>query len=319
VIGDLWEMLCYLGNEVVIRPMLNSLVFLYDVLFDNFGLSIIVFTVIIRILMIPLTIRQTNQMRAMSTLQPKIKAVQERYKDKKDRESRQRMSQETMRLYKEAGVSPMGCLGPLVIQMPIWIGLYRSIFWAVPPTPEGLAKLSDYMYSWNPSLGSIPLSSDFLGMNLVHLVQAAPQPYPFLLPVLVGATMWLQQKMTTIRSTDPRQAQTNQIMLWMMPVMFGFFTFQFPAGLAVYILFSNIVGIVIQYFVMGRPPIRSALGWERPALEAAAAGQPPPQALSEGEPADGDSSVLRQDRRRSNRPRSRDARRKARRRRDHNR
>jgi len=314
IIGILWD-------GIIIKPMLNSLVLLYDLLFSNFGLSIIFFTVIIRLAMIPLTIRQTRQMRAMSGLQPRVKALQEKYKDKKDRDSRQKLSQETMRLYKEAGVNPVGCLGPMVIQMPIWIGLYRSIFWAVPPTPEGMANLSGYLYSWNPSLGSIPLSSDFLGMNLVHLVQAAPQPYPFLLPLLVGGTMWLQQKMTTVRSTDPRQSQTNQIMLWMMPVMFGFFTFQFPAGLAVYILFSNLVGIVIQYFVLGRPPIRKALGLGRPApeTETVEAGEEPPQATTEGEPTDGDSPVLRQDRRRSNRPRSRDSRRKSRRRRDRNR
>ena len=312
LIGILWD-------GIIIKPMLNSLVLLYDLLFNNFGLSIIVFTIIIRAAMIPLTIRQTRQMRAMSSLQPRVKALQEKYKDKKDRDSRQKLSQETMALYKQAGVNPVGCLGPMVIQMPIWIGLYRSIFWAVPPTPEGMANLSGYLYSWNPSLGSIPLSSDFLGMNLVHLVQAAPQPYPFLLPILVGATMWVQQKMTTARSTDPRQSQTNQIMLWMMPVMFGFFTFQFPAGLAVYILFSNLVGIVIQYFVMGRPSFRDALGGMGSTVETAVADEEPLPATTEGRPADGDSAVLRQDRRRSNRPRSRDSRRKSRRRRDHNR
>ena len=313
------EVVSFVWDGIIIKPMLNSLVLLYDLLFDNFGLSIIVFTIIIRAAMIPLTIRQTRQMRSMSGLQPKVKALQEKYKDRKDRESRQKLSQETMALYKQAGVNPVGCLGPMVIQMPIWIGLYRSIFWAVPPTPEGMANLSGYLYSWNPSLASIPLSSDFLGMNLVHLVQAAPQPYPFLLPVLVGGTLWLQQKMTTVRSTDPRQSQTNQIMLWMMPIMFGFFTFQFPAGLAIYILFSNLVGIVIQYFVMGRPPLLETIRGGSPAPETAAVSEEAPQATTEGRPADGDSSVLRQDRRRSNRPRSRDARRKSRRRRDRNR
>jgi len=315
IVGILWD-------SIIIKPMLNSLVLLYDLLFDNFGLSIIVFTVIIRLAMIPLTIRQTRQMRSMSTLQPKVKALQEKYKDRKDRDSRQKLSQETMALYKQAGVNPVGCLGPMVLQMPIWIGLYRSIFWAVPPTPEGMANLSGYLYSWNPSLGSIPLSSDFLGMNLVHLVQAAPQPYPFLLPILVGATLWLQQKMTTVRSTDPRQAQTNQIMLWMMPVMFGFFTFQFPAGLAVYILFSNLIGIVIQYFVMGRPSILETVGIGRPSpgtVETVQEPQSATPATAEEKPTNGDPPVLRQNRRRSNRPRSRDSRRKSRRRRDHNR
>ena len=80
-------------------------------------------------------------------------------------------------------------------------------------------------------------------MDLVDFVQYAPAPLNFALPVLVGGSMWVQQKMMTPQSVDPRQAQTNQIMLWMMPIMFGFFTLQFPAGLGIYILFSNLIGL----------------------------------------------------------------------------
>jgi len=247
--GILWD-------EIIMRPMINSLALLSDVLFDNFGLSIIVFTVLIRIAMIPLQRRQTRSMKKMQELQPRLKALQDRYKGKSPAERRQ-LSQETMKLYKQAGINPIGCLGPMVIQMPIWFGLYRAILRTMPPTPEGLANLSVAFYSWNPAVSIVPLNSKFVGIDLVDFVQYAPVPWNFALPVLVGATMWLQQKMTTgnTKNVDPRQAQTNQIMLWMLPIMFGFFTFQFPAGLAVYILFSNIVGIAIQYYVGGRQPI----------------------------------------------------------------
>ena len=245
IFGIIW-------SEIIMRPMVNTLTLIYTFLFHNFGFSIITFTVFVRILMIPLQIRQVRQMKGMSEIQPKIKAIQDKYKDKKDKESRQKMSSETMALYRQTGMNPIGCLGPMIIQLPIWIGLYRAIFKTVPPTPEGLANLSSYLYQWNPVTNMLPLNSEFLTMNLVDPVQSTPRIFMVMLPLLVGATTWLQQKMTTFKSGDARQQQTNKMMLWMMPIMFGFFTLSFPAGLAVYILFSNITGISIQYFVLNK-------------------------------------------------------------------
>ena len=97
IFSDIW-------NVIFIRPMVNSLILLYILLSQNFGLSIISFTVIIRVLMFPLSIRQTKQMKAMSVIQPKIKQIQEKYKDDK-----QKISQETMSLYKQQGINPIGC------------------------------------------------------------------------------------------------------------------------------------------------------------------------------------------------------------------
>ncbi len=253
------EIFGLLWTEIIMRPMINSLALLYQLLFQNFGISIIVFTIVIRVLMIPLTIRQYHQMKKMQLIQPRMKALQEKYKDK-SREARQKMSKETMGLYKEIGVNPIGCLGPMFIQMPIWIGLYRAIIRTIPGTPEGLANLSTLLYGWNPGISSVPLDSMFFGINLADFVSAAPLPLNFFMPILVGVSMWVMQKMTTVPSTDPRQRQTNQMMLWMMPIMFGVFTFQFPSGLAIYILFSNIVGIVIQYFISGKESL-SNLNW----------------------------------------------------------
>lgn len=253
------EIFGLLWTEIIMRPMINSLALLYQLLFQNFGLSIIVFTIVIRILMIPLTVRQYHQMKKMQLIQPRMKALQEKYKDK-SREAKQKMSKETMALYKEIGVNPIGCLGPMFIQMPIWIGLYRAIIRTIPGTPEGLANLSTLFYGWNPGISSVPLNSMFFGINLADFVSAAPLPMNFFMPILVGVSMWVMQKMTTVPSTDPRQRQTNQMMLWMMPIMFGVFTFQFPSGLAIYILFSNIVGIIIQYFISGKESL-SNLNW----------------------------------------------------------
>ncbi len=321
-IGILW-------NELLMRPMINSLALLADVLFDNFGLSIIAFTIFIRLVLIPLTIRQTRSMKKMQELQPRVKAIQEKYKDKGPAEKR-KQSAEMMRVYKDAGVNPVGCLGPMIIQMPIWIGLYRAILRTMPPTPEGLANLSSSFYSWNPAISTVPIDSRFLGIDLVDFVQAATTPWNFAIPVIVGATMWLQQKMTTgnQEAATPQQRQTNQMMLWTMPIVFGFFTLQFPAGLALYILFSNIVGIVIQYYVGGRQPIvlfgRSFLGsaearaklLESPSGSGAAAAAPLIEEDESGEIDDDEQSadVHRQNRRRGNRRRSGNARRRSRRR-----
>tara|TARA_B100000949_G_C14257659_1_gene441321 strand:- start:967 stop:1755 length:789 start_codon:yes stop_codon:yes gene_type:complete len=190
----------------------------------------------------------------MQELQPKLQAIQKKY-PKKDVQTKQKMQKETMALYKEAGVNPIGCLGPLIIQMPIWIGLYRAILKTSPSTPEGFVDLSKYFYSWNASISKIPFNSDFIGIDLVDFVQYAPTPWQFVLPIIVGASMYLQQKFSMSPNTDPRQQQTQQMMLWMMPIMFAIFTWQFPAGLAVYILFSNLIGILIQYYIGGRQPI----------------------------------------------------------------
>ena len=114
--------------------MVNSLVVIYLVLFDNFGLSILVFTATVRILTFPLTVKQLRQTRAMSQLAPRIQEIQ-----KKHAGDRQRVSQETFRLYKEHGVNPVGCLGPLVVQMPILIGLYWALIKVLPSNPENLA------------------------------------------------------------------------------------------------------------------------------------------------------------------------------------
>lgn len=234
------EFLGVLWNSVVFRPMLNTLVFLYSV-FGNFGVAIILFTILVRLLMLPLTNKQLQSTKKMSELQPRLKDLQQKYP-----KDRQRISQETMRLYKEAGINPLGCLGPIVIQFPIWIGLYQAIIQALPPTPEGLVGLGDHLYSWLSMVHrAIPVQSQFLWMDL-----GLPDALP-ILPILVFVTMWVQQKMTTLPSTDPQQAQTNQMMLWMMPAMFAFFTFQFPSGLALYWVVSNVIGIVMQYFITG--------------------------------------------------------------------
>ncbi len=243
------EILGVIWNEGFIKPMVNGLIALYLVLFQNFGLAIISFTMIIRLATMPLMLRQIKSSRAMSQLQPKLKEIQKRFAN-----DRQKVSQETFKLYREQGINPIGCLGPLVIQMPIMIGLYWALIKVLPSNPESLAGLASVIYSWfGAAHSAVPLNSSFLGMDLALPTgdSAVPSAYRLLLPIAVGGSMWVQQKMMTFPSTDPRQKQTNQIMLWMFPLMFGFFTLQFPTGLALYWVVTNVVGISIQYFVTG--------------------------------------------------------------------
>jgi YidC/Oxa1 family membrane protein insertase len=224
--------------------MLNGLVVLYTMLFSQMGLAIIVLTALIRLLTMPMTLKQLKQMRAMSSLQPKIKEIQDRYS-----RDRTRVSQETMRLYKEAGVSPLGCLGPMIIQMPVLIGLFRVLIQTVFSRPDDLVGLSEKMYTWIPIVPiyeAAPLDSKFLWLDL-----AQSDPTNLIMPVLVFASTWVQQKMTMQPSTDPRQSGNQAMMLWLMPLMIAFFSFTLPSGLALYWVTSNLIGIAIQYFVTG--------------------------------------------------------------------
>jgi|TARA_B100000809_G_scaffold260932_1_gene308785 YidC/Oxa1 family membrane protein insertase len=224
--------------------MLNGLVVLYTMLFSQMGLAIISLTALIRLLTLPMTLKQLNQMRAMSSLQPKIKEIQDRYSRDKTR-----VSQETMRLYKEAGVSPFGCLGPMIIQMPVLIGLFRVLIQTVFSRPDDLVGLSEKLYTWipiAPIYEAAPLDSTFLWLDL-----AQSDPTNVIMPVIVFASTWVQQKMTMQPSTDPRQSGNQAMMLWLMPLMIAFFSFTLPSGLALYWITSNLIGIAIQYFVTG--------------------------------------------------------------------
>jgi YidC/Oxa1 family membrane protein insertase len=224
---------------VLLQPMINILIALSHYLFNNFGLTIVIFTLLIRFILLPLTLKQLRSSKNMMTLQPKLAELQKKYaKDK------QKLAQEQMRLYKESGINPAGCAVPMLIQFPIWIALYQAIILTLAVNPEALLNLSRYFYSWAAPLAKLPLSNMFLGLNLAGTGN-------IIMALLVGVSMWVQQKMVTPTAQDPKQAQQAQLMLWMMPIMFTFLTLSFPTGLALYWVVSNIFSIVVQYYVTG--------------------------------------------------------------------
>jgi YidC/Oxa1 family membrane protein insertase len=236
----------------------NSLIVLSHYLFDNFGLAIIALTLVVNAAMMPLTLKQIRASKAMQEMQPKMAELQKKYA-----RDRQKLAQEQMRLYRESGMSPLGCLGPLVIQLPIWIALYRSIIRLLAVTPEDFLGLSQYLYSWPVVYSTLPLESGFLWWNL-----AVPD-LTFVMAILVGGAMWFQQKMVTPKTTDPDQQRQSRIMLWMMPMMFGYITILLPSGLSLFWLTSSLFRIVAQYLAFGRgglgspPPTPKASSWEK--------------------------------------------------------
>jgi YidC/Oxa1 family membrane protein insertase len=290
-----------LWNEVIIRPMLNTLLVLYVLCFSQMGMAIIVFTVLVRVATIPLTVRQVRQMRSMTGLQPRVREIQQRHAG-----DRQRISQETMRLYRETGVSPIGCLGPLIVQMPILIGLFRVLIQTLFNNPEDLVNLSDKLYSWLtfvPIHSAVPVDSHFLWLDL-----SQPDPSPIVMPILVAVSTWVQQKMTQMPSPDPRQQSSQTMMLWMMPIFLGAFSLGWPSGLPLYWVVSNLIGIGIQYFITGWGPLFPLFPrrGDEPADTAPASPAPNPQESG----TDGSDSSNRSDRRRSRRAGSRGARRR---------
>jgi YidC/Oxa1 family membrane protein insertase len=225
-------------NTILLNPMLNFLVLMSKYFLGSFGIAVIVLTVIIRLLMYPLTMKQLQSSRAMQTLQPKMKELQKKYA-----KDQQKLNQEVMKLYKEEGVNPLGCALPMVVQFPIWIALYQSVIQALAYTPENLLGLSKQLYSSSLIQEALPLNHHFLWLDLTS--------GDIFMAILTVVSMWVLQKMSTQPSADPQAQSMNRIMLWVMPLMFGFFSLTLPSGLSLYWVASNIISIVMQYRVTG--------------------------------------------------------------------
>jgi YidC/Oxa1 family membrane protein insertase len=263
---DLFELLGWLWAHVLVIPMTNFLVLIAHMSFGHFGIAIIIFTLITRAVTWPLTRQQLHATRAMQAAQPRIQEIQKTHKDPK------RRSEETMKVYRELGINPLGCIWPMLVQMPIWFALYQSISFTLGSTPENLVNLSQRLYPWSYLRTAVPLENHFLWLDL------AQPDGTFIMAILVGGSAWVQQKMSTpppSPNMDPQQAQMNQTMLIMMPLMFAFFTLQFPSGLALYWVATNVVSIVLQYFYMGRKVNWRQLFTISPAPAPAPAVRPP--------------------------------------------
>lgn len=257
---------------------------IYD-LVPNYGLAIILLTLMIRVLLLPLAVKQIRSMQAMQVIQPKVKEIQRKYKGK-DAQSRQKMNQEVMKLYQEHGASPLsGCL-PLLAQFPVLIALFAVLNFPkglthIPhsnPTPMVQAPPDSRLY-----VDIIHQQTKFLGVNLLcspreagtpvdtkalrstvpDLKQLTPTsldcgtggvvriPYYLLLVLMIGTTFYQQRQMQRASPAGSQQQQ-QQMLARIMPLFFGFIGLGFPTGLILYWTTTNGVQIIQQHFMLTR-------------------------------------------------------------------
>jgi YidC/Oxa1 family membrane protein insertase len=219
--------------------MINLLLLFYRFLGQQTIVAIAVLTLVVRLLVLPLTLRQQRSVQRLQELQPELEKIQKKYA--KDPEKR---AQEQMKIYQKAGVNPLGGCLPTLLQFPILIGLWQSIVRVLAVSPLDLLKLSQNVWPFIPNLSTlIPLDSNFLWLDL-----GQPDRF-FVLPVLVVATSWLSQKISTPPSADPNSAAMTQQMQIMMPLMFGMISISYASGLSIYFVISNLITLITQYFI----------------------------------------------------------------------
>jgi len=204
-------------------PLLQLLKWLYKYS-HNYGVAIILLTIMIKILFWPLTHKSYKSMQGMKKLQPKMAQIKEKYKD-----DREKLNQELMMLYRTYKVNPMGGCLPMALQIPVFFALYRMLYSAIEIRHQPF-------WLWMNDLTAPDRLS--IGFNIPYL-GGLP-----VLTLLMGASMFIQQKMTPTTG-DPRQEK----MMLMMPVIFTVFFINFPAGLVLYWLVNNVLSIVQQYLI----------------------------------------------------------------------
>jgi YidC/Oxa1 family membrane protein insertase len=247
-------------QTLVIGPLEAALTFLADAFRTagipySWGLAIIAFTLLIKVITIPLSISQVRSSKRMQDMQPQLKALQKKYAGNKEK-----LSQEQMKLYKEAGVNPLGGCLPSLVQLPIWIGLYQALLglahkglltggflWISDLTFPNTAVGTKWIWPASPTNAFWGNGSGWLGVAS-YLV----------LPVLTVITQIITQKLTTPPSTDQTQNAMGGAMM-IMPFMFGFFALTFPSGLALYWVTNNLFTMIQQYLLVGKPTPATAV------------------------------------------------------------
>ena len=205
---------------VIAKPLLALLKWIHGYV-PNWGWAIVLMTILINVVLFPLKMQSWRSMQKMQKVGPEVRQIQDRYKKYTMRDPRKaEMNQEVMAVYKREGINPAGGCLPMLFQMPIWFSLYRMLGVVLE------LRHAPWM-AWIRDL-------------------SAPDPY-FILPVLMGVTMYVMQKMTPVTATDPAQ----QRMMTLMPLMFGgmFVIFPVASGLVLYILTSNLVNMAQQWYL----------------------------------------------------------------------
>lgn len=228
----------------------------YDVI-PNYGVAIIFLTILINLVLFPLTLKQTRSTRAFQTIQPEIKRLQAKHKD-----DPQTLQAEMMKMQKEAGATPGGCLIPLLVQMPIWFALFRVL--------REAASVDEIASSGIPASSSlyqhlVEGGGRFLGMDLgfepsiIYGTEGLVATIPYLILMAIMVTVqFIQQWHAQPRDGRPqdKQAQQMQTITKFMPLFIGFISWSFPAGLTLYWASSNVFRLGQQALIFridGRP------------------------------------------------------------------
>jgi YidC/Oxa1 family membrane protein insertase len=235
--------------DKLIQGFVIALIWLYQALGStewSLVLSITILTIAVRLITIPFTVPSQQAMKKnsakMAAMQPELDKLKQKYGN-----DRQKMQEAQLKLYQEHGINPVasmtGCL-PMLIQLPIIWAFYQSISRALANQPGQMLALTRYLSAVPGFVSLVPLPSRWL--NYFDLAR----PDMIILPLLVAGSTWLQQKLSTAgqpAASDAQTAQMQQSMSVTMPLMFGFFAMQMPAGLSIYFIVSNLVGMAIQW------------------------------------------------------------------------
>jgi YidC/Oxa1 family membrane protein insertase len=213
------------------------------------GLAIILFTILARLLILPLTLKSLQSTRKMQELQPQIKELQRKYgKDQ------QRLSEETMKLYREYKINPAGGCLPMLLQFPIFIGVYQAVIrlTQVPIPDDVVGHMATALNNVGLNAASITagLDQNRLAGGFLWLSDLGRPDNFYILPVLSVLFQLIVQLMATPRVQDPQQKAMTQSMLFL-PIVFGYIGFTFPSGAVLYWVVGSILSMIQQYFISG--------------------------------------------------------------------
>lgn len=255
----------------------------------NWALSIVGLVIVIRIVLIPLFVRQIRASRGMQLIQPEMRKIQEKYKGKKDQASREAMSRETMELYKRTGTNPLSSCLPILLQMPIFFALFRVLNdnvvkqHPIGPLTAELAKQADESQLLGASLSATFMNSSEMSVKVLTIV----------LIVLMSASTFITQKQLMGQNMPASAMENNpfmqqqKMMLYLFPVIFAISGVNFPIGVLIYWLTTNIWSMGQQFFVIRRMPTPGSPAEKAYLERRARKGKPVPASSGSGDSSPG--------------------------------
>ena len=241
-------------DTIIIKPFINLLLWIY-MMVGNFGVAIILFTTLTRLILYPLTAKQIKSSQAMQELQKNKRyiEIQEKYKNDKEK-----LAQEQMKLYQELKINPLSSCLPTLLQFPIIIGLYQALIQSIASAPLDLLKMTRHLYPGFLNISElIPINTQFLWMDLGLKERLFIPGLNFGIPVLTIIVVITTYFSSKVISPPPQPGANDQgammtkMMNLYMPILMGWLAYSLSSGLALYFVISNIIQI-LQYAVTGR-------------------------------------------------------------------